>query len=355
MLVVPNRAPLRRAVHGPDASRHDRSTVDLAGQAIDPDGDTLYFAVLRRTPRAVRPRRSTNGAGALTVTFDPDDGFAGPATFSYTVDDEQGHTVAGCRHDRRAATEQPAADGDRRHARPSRPGSPTNIDLSALVTDPDTDDTLTYAITGPAEGVAQLAQDGSNVAATAAIDAADAHRLVPVHRDRQRRAVGHGARWRWTVTAPSAPPPQAQGDAATTNQGQAVTVAVLGNDIDPLGGGLTVTSARRDVGGWLHVDRRPSGDVHAGRRRSSARRRSSTASATWRTSAARESEAQVTITVIGQPSAPGSPSPCAGNARPPSTGPPRRPTARRSTATSCAGQRLHPGRRHADRRTRGPG
>ena len=115
-----------------------------------------------------------------------------------------------------------------------------------------------------------------------------------------------------TVTAPSAPPPQAQADAATTNQGQAVGVAVLGNDIDPLGRGLRVTDVGVTPDGTTSTDGQsvtftPRADFFG------------TASFIYRVrdganTAQRETEGQVTVTVIGRPSVPGTPVAREGNA-----------------------------------------
>ena len=250
MLVVPNRAP---AVAPSRARRRptSRSRSTSPAQATDPDGDTLFFACCD-SPRAARRRRVANGAGRSRVSFDPDDDFAGPATFAYTVDDQQGHTVAGAvTVDVLPPSNRPPVATDTTLT--VEAGTPTNIDLAALVTDPDPGDTLTFTITGPAEGAVHAAPGGATVQATAPIDGADAHRLVPVHRHRRGRRSAGGT-VSLTVTAPAAPPPQAQRDAATTNQGQAVTVAVLGNDIDPLGRGLTVTSVGATSAGSATTD-----------------------------------------------------------------------------------------------------
>ena len=243
------------------------------------------------------------------MTFDPDDGFAGPASFAYTVDDQQGHTVAGAVTDRGAAAVQPAARRRRTRRSPSRPARPTNIDLAALVTDPDPDDTLTFTIERAGRGRRRRSPPTApTVRPSAPIDAAPTRTdSFHVHRHRRRRGVGDGAPCRSPSRPPAAPPPQAQADAATTNQGQAVTVAVLGNDIDPLGRGLTVTSRRR--------------------RRRPARRRPTASSVTFTPNAdffgagvvhlprprrrqhgrAASPRPRSTVTVIGQPSAPGTP------------------------------------------------
>ena len=45
------------------------------------------------TPAAARPRRRRARPAPLVATFTPDTGFAGRASFSYTVDDQHGHVV----------------------------------------------------------------------------------------------------------------------------------------------------------------------------------------------------------------------------------------------------------------------
>ena len=245
----------------------------------------------------------TNGAGQLTVTFDPDDDFVGPATFAYTVDDQQGHSVAGAvTIEVLAPSNRPPTATDA--ALDVEAGVPTNIDLAALATDPDPGDTLQFTTTAPAEGAVQLAADGAAVQATAAIDQAE---RTDSFQYTATDAAGESATATVTlrVTAPQAPPPQAQADAATTNQGTPVAVNVLANDIDPLGQGLTVVSAGASEGGTSSVQGgqvtfAPNADFFGTtsflyRVRDGANR------------ADRESEAQVTVTVIGLPSAPGSP------------------------------------------------
>ena len=131
-----------------------------------------------------------------------------------------------------------------------------------------------------------------------------------------------------TVRPPAAPPPQARNDAATTNQGQPVTISVLANDIDPLGQGLTVASVGASPAGSATTDGQQvtftpnadffgagGGHLHA--------------CATAPTRPQRQSEAQIEVTVIGQPSAPGTPAAREGNATatvnwsaPPSNGAP---------------------------------
>ena len=53
VLVVPNRAPVVEPFSG-ETPANEAITIDLAGQAVDPDGDTLFFACCEGQPRRRR-------------------------------------------------------------------------------------------------------------------------------------------------------------------------------------------------------------------------------------------------------------------------------------------------------------
>ena len=93
VLVVDNRAPSVEPLQV-ETPANETITIDLSGQASDPDGDTLYF-VCCDGGRGGSARTLVNGPNELRVRFNPDDQFAGRATFSYTADDQKGHIVAG--------------------------------------------------------------------------------------------------------------------------------------------------------------------------------------------------------------------------------------------------------------------
>ena len=243
------------------------------------------------------------------MTFTPDDGFAGPASFAYTVDDQQGHLVAG------AVTVEVLAPTNRPPVMTGtivgvEAGVPTNIDLAALATDPDPGDVLTFATSEPAQGAVTLTREGAVVVASAPIDGAERTDSfdVTVTDTAGQSAV---ATVQLTVTPPDAPPPQARGDAVTTNQGQAVTVAALDNDIDPLGGGLTITDVLPAQGGSTSTDGRvvsfrPDPEFFGTTSLVYVVRDEADLSS-------RQAEGQVAVTVIGRPAAPGSPVAQAGN------------------------------------------
>ncbi len=308
VLVVDNRAPVVDPLEV-ETGANESITIDLAEQASDPDGDPLYF-VCCDGQRGGTARTATNGPDELTVRFNPDDRFAGRATFSYTADDQKGHIVAGSvAVDVLPPSNRPPTAADTEVE--VQAGRATNIDLSALVTDPDPGETFRFSTTAAESGVVQLRRDGATVRATAAIDDAgqtDSFRYTVTDAGGESAT----ATVNLTVAAPDAPPPQARPDTATTNQATPVTVAVLANDIDPLGQGLTVTSVGGADGGTASTDGRqvtfsPTSDFFG------------TTTFRYRVRdgadvAQRESEAQVTVNVIGRPSAPGSPTAVAGNA-----------------------------------------
>ena len=141
VLVVPNRAPVVDAVTGRTPS-NETITLDLAAAAVDPDGDALFFTCCD-SPIGGAATTVTSGPGELTVSFDPDDGFTGPATFAFSVDDQEGHVVAGRSPStcwRRATGRPPrrtARSPSRRACRPtstSRRSSPTRTPTTRCAT-----------------------------------------------------------------------------------------------------------------------------------------------------------------------------------------------------------------------------
>ena len=115
----------------------------------------------------------------------------------------------------------------------SPPGGRPNVDLSALVTDPDPGDTLQFASTRGGGrrrcGCAPTARRSGRRPGSTQAGRTDSFGYTVT--DSARR-VGDGHRDAHRHRA-DAPPPQARPDTATTNQATPVTIAVLANDIDP--------------------------------------------------------------------------------------------------------------------------
>lgn len=310
VLVVDNRAPNVAPIEI-EMTADGVETIDIAAAAgvTDADGDPLFYACCGDLTGGATTVEATGGDG-LVVQFDPDDGFSGPASFTYTVDDQRGHTVSGAVSiDVLAPANQPptAAAG----AFEVEAGKATPIDLTALVGDPDGPTGLAYTVGAASNGAVQLAPDGATVTATAAIDQANQSSTFDYTVTDPAGAVA-SATVTLTVTAPSAPPPIARADEATTNQEQPVTIKVLANDVDPLGQGLTIASADGSSSGTATVNGAQitftPGAGFFGQASFTYTIRDGAALAE------RESTAQVTVVVIGRPGAPSAPVAIAGNA-----------------------------------------
>ncbi|MFV0306342.1 MAG: Ig-like domain-containing protein [Desertimonas sp.] len=310
VLVVDNQAPV---VTMAEAEVEAGGTVELdvaelAG-VVDPDGDPLSFACCDDRVGGTTDV-ATTGASGLVVRFTPDAGFVGRASFSYEVDDgEAGHTTSGVVTITVTAatnTVPVVTDGSFEVVA----GTATPVDLTGLVTDPDPDDTATFTI-GETVGPVEVAlQDGRVAVVTTAIDQS-----------------GQAGSFQFTVTdnagdsatgtvnlavQPSdQPAPEAIGDQGRTRQGEAVTIAVLDNDVDHLGQGLAVSAVGVTSAGVVTTDGRlvtftPNAEFFG------------TATFNYtaqdaRRSVERQADGQVSVVVVGRPTPPGTPSATADN------------------------------------------
>jgi hypothetical protein len=225
--------------------------LDLTGQASDPDGDPLLFVCCDAREGAAEVL--TTDPSELVVLFRPNDGFVGGAGFAYSVDDGQGHVVSST-----VAIEilPPTNTPPSVEATPVQveAGGVTEIDLLGFVTDPDENDELTVVSVGdPSSTSVGLTRRGDSVVLTAGIGAAGATAEVPF-------TVGDGSDTAdgvlpVTVIPTTKAPPVARDDTQglVTNQGESLTIDVLGNDVDPIGEGLTVVEASVTPAGTVAV------------------------------------------------------------------------------------------------------
>jgi hypothetical protein len=114
-------------------------------------------------------------------------------------------------------------------------GSPTGIDVLANDGDPDGDAVFVTAATAPAHGTAT--HDGSSVTYTPETGFGGTDHFYYSISD------GFGGSDTALVTVTVNAPPQANDDTVTTNEDQALTIAVLENDSDPDGDALAVVAA----------------------------------------------------------------------------------------------------------------
>jgi hypothetical protein len=306
LIVVDNRAPVVAPLTVETPA--DRPVVlDLAAQATDPDGDELFF-VCCSGARGGRASVEASGPGQLTARFVPNTEFTGLASLSFTVDDQNGHRVAGsvAINVLPPANRPPVATDQTIDVAAGTTGT---VDLSALVTDPDPGDRLRFDHGAPAQGAVGLGGRGATVRVEAAIEAAG---RTDTFDFTATDPAGEQAAGVVTinVTPPPQPPPEARPDGGIrTNQGEPVTIAVLDNDIDHLGQGLQIVNVgATDAGQAAARGRRivfSPGAAFFG---------TTTFGYTIRDAAQREASAQVTVDVVGRPGLTSTPSASAGNA-----------------------------------------
>ncbi|MEV4642653.1 Ig-like domain-containing protein [Actinoplanes sp. NPDC049548] len=213
------------------------ATIDVAGNDTDPNDDTLTVtAVGQPAGGAATGTVVDNHDG--TVTFTPSASFGGTATFTYTISDGDGGTAGGTVTVDVANQLPTAADDDT--------DTPYHTDVTVDVRDNDTDpnnDTLTVTgVTTPVDG------DGTQRGT------ADSNGTQVTYHP----PVGFSGTVTFTYTVSDGnlgtdtatvtievgnALPAAVGDAAHAGYHQAVGIDVLGNDGDPNGDTLSVTSA----------------------------------------------------------------------------------------------------------------
>ena len=215
-------------------------------------------------PRAARRRRSPTAPAQLSVSFDPDDDFAGLGLVRLLrrrpAGPQRGRRVSRSRCSRRRTGRRSPTDT----ILTVEAGTPLTIDLAALVTDPDPNDTLTFSVDRAAVGRRGAGHRRLDRRRHGAARRRRHDRLVPVLRDRRG---GSGATA--TVSLTVAPPARHRRRRRPTRRRRTrvrpVTVTVLGNDLDPLGRGLTVTSVGVSPAGSATTDGQHR-HVHAGPR-----------------------------------------------------------------------------------------
>lgn len=231
-----NQAPVAAAdtIRVPQGSTEQ---VDLTRLASDPDNDGLTFSAASATGAGID---SVVGGTVLSVSAASDAAIGPAGSITYTAADgvlEASATisvevVAG-------ANERPTASDS---ALTVAAGSGENLDLATLVSDPDPADSLTFSIDDSSAGAVAANLVGSVLQLVAPVgDVGATGRIVYAARD-ERGEMAEGV-VSFTVVEPTAPAPSAVRDTGTTTPGSPIDIAVLDNDVDPLGNGLTVLSA----------------------------------------------------------------------------------------------------------------
>ena len=213
--------------------------ISMATQVTDADGDDLTFACCENT-RGGTVDVTASARNVLDLRFTPDSGFAGVASFSYIVDDQNGHSVSGVAEItvRPPDNTPPVAQNGVVDA---EAGVTTPVSLAQFVTDPDLEvgDELTFSIDA---GSAPVERTGETMNVAPPIDGAGRTYEVG-YTVTDAAGAEASAVVSITVTEPDVPAPTAVADVARTTQGVGVSVPVLANDVDPLSRGLTVVGA----------------------------------------------------------------------------------------------------------------
>ncbi len=218
-------------------------TISLLGNDSDSDGDALSVTSLNGQAVSVGDTITTNNGSATLlangeVSFNPNAGFIGNETFSYHVSDGNGgeDTANVLVNVTPLPNSNPDAVND---SRTTEVNTPLTIDVLGNDTDPDGDTLSIKEIVGNAvNGNAQIVDGqivytpndgfvGNDTFAYQISDGNGGHDVAQV-----------------TVTIDPAPnsAPDATDDSSSTDFGTPVTINVLGNDADPDGDALSITS-----------------------------------------------------------------------------------------------------------------
>ena len=209
----------------------------------DPDGDPIY---LKNAESPEGLGASFSEDGSLTLT---DEGSApGPKTVVLTVADDQGAETRGelIVTVQEAGNLPPSANGDLFQA---HPGETVTLDPLKNDTDPNGDPLSLAAVSGAPAG-ATISPDLDRGTIDFRATAAGSYSFAYTVSDGIATTLGI---IRVEVVAASTLPPVAENDTAVLPQGGSVLVAPLGNDYDPAGGLLSITSVNAENAPGLEV------------------------------------------------------------------------------------------------------
>ena len=209
----------------------------------DPDGDPIYLKNAE-SPEGLSVSFSEDGS--LTLT---DEGSApGPKTVVLTVADDQGAETRGelIVTVQEAGNLPPSANGDLFQA---HPGETVTLDPLKNDTDPNGDPLSLAAVSGAPAG-ATISPDLDRGTIDFRASAEGSYSFAYTVSDGIATTLGI---IRVEVVAASTLPPVAENDTAVLPQGGSVLVAPLGNDYDPAGGLLSITSVNAENAPGLEV------------------------------------------------------------------------------------------------------
>jgi Ca2+-binding RTX toxin-like protein len=215
-------------------------TIDVLGNDTDVDGDTVSLKEVG-TP--------SNGEAEIVdgkIVYTPNDDFNGTDTFSYTVTDGNGGTdTATVTVKVGAVNDAPVAEDDE---------ADVDEDSSVLInvlgndTDPDSDPLFITEVGTPANGTAEIEAGQIRYEPNSDFNGTDTFTYTI--------SDGNGGTDTATVTVTIDAvndAPVAVDDEETTEEDQAVTIDVIGNDSDPEGDPLTVTEVEDPSNGTAEI------------------------------------------------------------------------------------------------------
>jgi Bacterial Ig domain/SdrD B-like domain/Domain of unknown function DUF11 len=233
---VTNRPPVAEDDSGATRPGVAISLPLLANDA-DPDQHPLTVQTVTQGANGVVTLRPDG-----TVIYLPNPGFTGTDTFTYTISDGNGGTDTATVTIRVDAV-SPTAISD---SGATEPGTPVTIPVLGNDSDPNQGPlTVRGIISPPMNGTAVVNPDGT-ITYTPNPGFTGTDRLTYEVCDAQGNcdtAV--------VLVNVSADNPQARDDTATTPSGQPVTLSPLGNDTDPNGGPLTISSITQPANGTV--------------------------------------------------------------------------------------------------------
>ena len=222
-------------VANPDTATTPEDTpvvIDVLGNDTDPNGDPLTVT----TATAPNGTVAINPDGTLSYTPDPD--YNGPDEITYTVTDPDGNTATSTV----AVTVTPVNDAP--VANPDAIGTPLDtpvtLDIVANDSDPDGDPLTILGTPTSPDGTVTVGPDGRSVTFTP--NAGFVGTTVIDYTVTDPEGLTATSTLTVTVTADDVTP-VANPDTATTPEDTPVVIDVLGNDTDPNGDPLTVTTA----------------------------------------------------------------------------------------------------------------
>ena len=202
--------------------------IDVLANDSDPDGDPLTITSVS-VP--------ANGAAAIQgtgISYTPDPNFNGPDAFTYTISDGQASATATVTVDVAAVNDAPIAVDDS-----ATTAEDTSVTIEVLIndSDPENDPITLDSASNPSNGTASINPNGT-ILYTPDLNFHGTDSFAYTISDPQGASATATVN---VIVTPVNDPPIARDDTATTTEGTAVVINVLGNDSDVDGDTLSIT------------------------------------------------------------------------------------------------------------------